>query len=299
MADNKIKVGIIGISEGNGHPYSWSAICNGYQAEEMDNCPFPVIPEYLAQQAWPQARLPDVEVTHIWTQERMLSEAIARASRIPHIVNKLEDLIGKVDAVLLARDDAANHQAMAAPFLASGMPVFIDKPLAFSVKEAEEMLAAQQYEGQLFSCSAVRYATELYLSAEEKSNIGRVRHIEACISKSWDLYAIHLLDPIIAANPDRGQLLSISGARRAGITTAHIRWEHLTADVSTYGKYIVPISIRYFGENEHCVKELTDVFSAFKSAIATFLSVVRSNSVPISRKDTLESIHIIESIRNV
>ena len=32
---SKLKLGVIGMSEGNGHPYSWSAIFNGFDREEM------------------------------------------------------------------------------------------------------------------------------------------------------------------------------------------------------------------------------------------------------------------------
>ena len=32
-----IKTGMIGISSGNGHPYSWSAIVNGYDKIEIKN----------------------------------------------------------------------------------------------------------------------------------------------------------------------------------------------------------------------------------------------------------------------
>ena len=45
-----IKIGIIGMSHGNGHPYSWSAIVNGYDHEYMKDCPFPVIQDYLKKQ---------------------------------------------------------------------------------------------------------------------------------------------------------------------------------------------------------------------------------------------------------
>ena len=34
----RIKTGINGISSGNGHPYSWAAIVNGYDEKEMDKC---------------------------------------------------------------------------------------------------------------------------------------------------------------------------------------------------------------------------------------------------------------------
>ena len=30
LTSEKFRLGLIGMSTGNGHPYSWSAICNGY-----------------------------------------------------------------------------------------------------------------------------------------------------------------------------------------------------------------------------------------------------------------------------
>ena len=85
-----IRLGVIGISDGNGHPYSWSAICNGYSPVEMAACSFPVIPEYLSKQAWPEARLPDVEVRHVWTQDSAISNKIARTALIPNIAQMPE-----------------------------------------------------------------------------------------------------------------------------------------------------------------------------------------------------------------
>ena len=43
----ELKIGIIGSSDGNGHPYSWSAIFNGYNKKIMEDCEFPAIPNYL------------------------------------------------------------------------------------------------------------------------------------------------------------------------------------------------------------------------------------------------------------
>ena len=46
----RLNIGILGMTEGNGHPYSWSAIFNGYNKKYMDECPFPVIKDYLYKQ---------------------------------------------------------------------------------------------------------------------------------------------------------------------------------------------------------------------------------------------------------
>ena len=44
-----IRLGVIGMSPGNGHPYSWAAIVNGrYNEKEMTNCGYAGIPIYLA-----------------------------------------------------------------------------------------------------------------------------------------------------------------------------------------------------------------------------------------------------------
>ena len=43
-----LTLGVMGMSEGNGHPYSWSAIINGdYDEKAMADCSYPVIPAYL------------------------------------------------------------------------------------------------------------------------------------------------------------------------------------------------------------------------------------------------------------
>ena len=63
-----LKLGIIGLSEGNGHPYSWSAIFNGYDHNSMKDCGYPVIPEYLKKQNWPNDQIKDARVTSVWTQ---------------------------------------------------------------------------------------------------------------------------------------------------------------------------------------------------------------------------------------
>ncbi len=136
----------------------------------MDECPFSSIPEYLSKQKFPKDTIKKAQVTHIWTQEVAVSLHVAKASKIMYVVNEMEDMIGKVDAVLLARDDAENHLKMSRPFLLAGLPIFIDKPLAYSLKEAKEILDLQQFENQIFTCSSLRYAKEFQLTEAKKKS---------------------------------------------------------------------------------------------------------------------------------
>ena len=139
-----INLGIIGSSEGNGHPYSWSAIFNGYNKKIMENCGYPSIPRYLEKQKFPNDQIKEAKVTHIWTQNKKLSKHISTASKINYVVSNMDDLISKVDAILLARDDAENHIKMSKKFLKAGLPIFIDKPMALSVLEAKKLFNLQK-----------------------------------------------------------------------------------------------------------------------------------------------------------
>ena len=51
LGNKELRIGILGMTEGNGHPYSWSAMFNEYEKEPMEDCGFPVIPRYLEKQA--------------------------------------------------------------------------------------------------------------------------------------------------------------------------------------------------------------------------------------------------------
>ena len=42
-----LKLAMLGMVDGNGHPYSWSAIFNRYDPIEMLKCPYAGIPAYL------------------------------------------------------------------------------------------------------------------------------------------------------------------------------------------------------------------------------------------------------------
>jgi predicted dehydrogenase len=296
MSERMIRLGVIGASEGNGHPFSWSAICNGYDPAAMENCGFPVIPRYLEQQAWPEAALPDVAVTHVWTQDPVLSRHIAKAALIPHVLDDFREMIGAVDGVLLARDDAENHAGFALPFLEAGVPIYIDKPLATRVADARRLIDAQVRPGQLFTCSALRYARELTLTEEDARAVGRIRQIQAITPKDWERYAVHAIEPALLLLPERGALVSAQRIGTIGEAMIEARFADGTEmTVQACGKVAAPIAIRVIGEAGWRDLVFRDAFSAFKGALADFVSSVRAPRQAISPDFMLEVVSLIEA----
>ena len=295
-----LRLGVIGLSPGNGHPYSWSAIFNGYEPEAMEGCGFPVIPRYLEKESWPAAQIAQARVTHVWTQDAECAAHIASACRIGKVIADPFEMIGEVDGVLLARDDAETHLHFARPFLEAGLPVYIDKPMALSLAEAEQMFMLGARPGQLFTCSALRYAKELQLSDVDRDHIGVIRRIEATTPKSWNTYAVHIVEPVCMML-DRGDRIERNQLKCSGdVTRLSLYWASgIETVLNAMGDAPVPITFHLSGDRGELELQFKDTFSAFKQALLQFVRGIIDGCDQIERSDTLDVMRIIELGRKI
>lgn len=296
----KLKLGVLGLSEGNGHPYSWSAIFNGYDPAAMESCGFPVIPRYLEQQAWPESRIRDAEVVSVWTQDRKLSERVAKAAKIPQVVSDPEKMIETVDAVLLARDDPENHLELAAPYLNAGLPVYIDKPIAVSMTSLSRLYELERYSGQIFTCSALRFSPELTLSDADREAIGEIRQIVAFTPKSWRKYAVHIIEPVLNMLSESDEPVSFrrgTAERFNGDASGSllVDWRSgvQTAFFAT-GDAMSPITIRVCGTSGFKDLQFTDSFTAFKLALEAFVEGVRHRTITSPKRFNSMVVKLLE-----
>jgi len=78
------------------------------------------------------------------------------------LVDKPEEMIGKVDGMLIESQEGGMHWERARPFLEAGIPCFIDKPFTCGVADARKIIAlAERKKVPIFSASSLRYAPEL------------------------------------------------------------------------------------------------------------------------------------------
>jgi hypothetical protein len=74
------------------------------------------------------------------------------------IVDSIDALLPKVDAVLLESVDGRPHLKQAIPVIKAGKPMFIDKPVAASLADAVAIFRlAKQYNVPVFSSSSLRF----------------------------------------------------------------------------------------------------------------------------------------------
>ena len=75
------------------------------------------------------------------------------------ITGSINELLTKVDVVLLETNDGRPHLKQAMAVIKAGKPLFIDKPLAASLAEAIAIFeAASRHKVPIFSSSSLRYA---------------------------------------------------------------------------------------------------------------------------------------------
>lgn len=281
------------MSEGNAHPYSWSSIINGgFSSEEITNAGYPAVATYLNAN-YDTLGIPDADVTHVWCQQRELAESIARSSGIAHVADRLEDMIGHVDAVILGRDDPEQHVAMAKPFVDADIPIFIDKPLAYS-REDLEWFSDQVQKGRfIMSCSSMRYANECRILKQELSSLGNIELVTAVGKKDWKKYGIHLLEAVFMVLGDPTPI-SVRHIGELGKEIVSVRLAegpditlHLFNDIS--GTF----QLSFYGQQGWKLVDIRNSYSMFRDNMIEFIRSVKSGSPRLDFKYTYQLMNVV------
>ena len=91
------------------------------------------------------------------------------------LVARPEDLLGRVDAVLIESNEGAVHRKHAMPFIEAGRPVFVDKPLASTTADARALVELAAKRGvPLLSASSLRFAPEVRQVRMNEAELGRL-----------------------------------------------------------------------------------------------------------------------------
>ena len=288
-----LKLGIMGLSEGNGHPYSWSAIINGdYNDAAMAECGYPTIPAYLAANR-DTLGIDQARVVCVWTQDRQLSEKVAAAAMIETIVDEKEDMIGQVDAVLLARDDPKNQVAMAQPFLDADVPLFLDKPLAITRADLD-YFSKQHAKGKfLMSCSSMRYSAGCQSLRGNLDKLGEIELAVVVGKKDWPKYGIHYLEGLIALLNDP-KVLSVKHITQTGKDIVYVEFEngilatiHVFQDIAPGGEF------NLYGRKDHLQVDHGGAYPAFRN---TLVEAIRSFEQGKPRLDFEKTRNVISAL---
>ncbi len=281
------------MSAGNAHPYSWSSIINGqYDGDEITRVGYPGVTAYLNANR-DTLGLPGARVTHVWAQDMAISESIAASSGIENIVIDAEQMIGEVDAVILARDDAEFHVEMAKPFVEAGIPIFIDKPLAIT-QEDLDWFASQVEAGKfIMSCSSMRYANECRIVKQELTSLGKIELVTAVGKKDWLKYGVHMVEAMFSLLDDP-KIASVQHVGESGRDVVHLVFENgLTATIHLFMEISGTFQVHVYGQQAWRTADIRNSYSMFRDNIIEF---VRSVEEGEPRLDFAKTVNVINTV---
>jgi predicted dehydrogenase len=288
-----IRLAMLGMVDGNGHPYSWSAIFNGYNPEAMAGCPYAGIPDYLNKQPKGTLGIPGAKVTHVWTDDPKDAAHVAACSLVPNVVKRAEDVIGQVDAVIVATDKGHEHVARCRPFVEAGLPVFVDKPMVDNEADLAVFNRWVEEGRAILTSSCMRYAKEYMPFRASTDNLGELRYASITTPKSWERYGIHALEgiyPILgpgfltARNTGTAErnIVHFTHRRGADVVVAAISDMYGTFGALTLG-----------GTKDHVQVSFRDSYFAFKAQLVAFVEYLRTGERPFPWAETDELMRLV------
>ncbi len=165
LAAPLLRVGIIGLD--TSHVIAFTGILNGAN-------PPPLLQAVRVVAAFPPGS-PDIESS---VSRRAGYTKTLREKWNVEMVDSIDALVERVDAVLLETNDGRPHLEQALPVLKKRLPVFIDKPIAGSLVDTVAIFdAAEQLGTPVFSSSSLRFA-----ASTQAARHGKVGPIQAAMT---------------------------------------------------------------------------------------------------------------------
>ena len=150
-------------------------------------------------------RFADMRVAGIYGYDDAANRKIVDEGFASFVADDPSEFLGKVDGVMVTARHGSHHYEYGMPYIKAGMPVFIDKPFAFTSSQALSMIREAQKSGSpLCGGSSLRLLDEL-TPLKEKAAAALAEgtlmggHIAAPINMvneygGFFFYAEHLLD---------------------------------------------------------------------------------------------------------
>ena len=92
----------------------------------------------------------DIECIGVYSNDPAASEKLRDTFGVP-VLENYDSAVGKIDGLIITARHGDEHYKFAKPYIESGIPMFIDKPITISEAEAVEFMQALKARGTRIS----------------------------------------------------------------------------------------------------------------------------------------------------
>ena len=252
-----------------------------------------------------QERYQDVEVVGVYSHDATASEKLNAEFGVP-VLSSYEDAVGKVDGLIITARHGDNHYKYAKPYIESGIPMFIDKPITVTESDAVEfMQACQRYGVKLVGGSSCKHADAVYeLKADAEKEVdgktigGFVRCPVSLDNPNggFFFYAQHLVEIVCAIFGQYPK--NVKAYKNDGQVTVIFRYEKY----DVVGLFVNEVYTCYYAARvaEKNVKGISfDMFpeTPYLREFEEFYNLLCGKAQPISYKDFVAPVFIMNAIK--
>jgi predicted dehydrogenase len=282
-----IKIGIIGLD--TSHVPAFTALFNDPKAEG-DLAGFKVVAGFPGGSS---------DVFDSYSRVEKFTKQIEKDYGV-EIVKSIDELVQKVDVVLIESVDGRPHLAQAMPVFKAGKKVFIDKPLGGSLADVLMIFAlAQKHKTPVFSSSSLRYATNIRAAKSDPKLGGKVL---GCISYSPCTLEPHHPDLFWYGVHGVESLYTIMGPGCKSVSRTHSKDADIATGLWTDGRIGTYRGLRtgskaygnvIFGDKGDV--STTGAVGGYKPLVIEIAKFFRSGEAPVSAEETTEIFAFMEA----
>lgn len=148
---------------------------------------------------------PGMTVNYVWGETDEFARIAMEKGSIPNMAKDPNDMLGKIDALIVDHRHGKFHLEPAIPFIKAGIPTFIDKPFCYRVAEGKEFLAlARKLGTPVTSFSSIANSYDTFNIKKQLKGMGKINQVVRYGPVKLDseyggifFYGAHIVQPLL------------------------------------------------------------------------------------------------------
>jgi len=246
----------------------------------------------------------DIDVVGVYSNEPAAAKALNEKFGVP-VLENYTDAVGKIDGLVITARHGDLHYEYAKPYIESGVPMFIDKPVTIKEGEAIEFMKALKAHGiRISGGSSLKHDFGVKTLKKEREDgadgatLGgfvRAPLNADNIYGGFYFYAPHLVEVV---SEIFGKYPVSVGAKRVGKTTnVQFNYEDYTVNGVFVDDNYVYYACRFADKSVKGMNlESTEEHNWFDSEFSEFYSILLGGESPVSYKGFISSVFVMNAI---
>lgn len=244
----------------------------------------------------------DIEVVGVYSEDAEAMQRMTDAFGVPSM-KSFDEAVGRVDGVIVTARHGGKHYPYAKPYIESGVPMFIDKPITVDEEEAITFMRECRAAGvRLTGGSCCKYAQEVIrykqiIASEEYGSIfgGLVR---APIDMenpygNFFFYSQHLVEMLFELFGSYPK--SVKAYRTEKTVTVIFRYEEYDV-VGLYTENSKHYSVSVAFKNQMLTSDATIGQDCFTRELDEFCALLAGEEQEVSYKDFIAPVFVLNAI---